>query len=99
MSEDNTDDTLAEVPPVVAGGVYERTLPNGSLEQTCCLSTIEKEGTRWGLFRRVGYADERFQEGSGDLAGWTLIWGPGVKTSARTGKPTRKYDKQADATK
>tara|TARA_R110002020_G_scaffold332220_2_gene547641 strand:+ start:583 stop:864 length:282 start_codon:yes stop_codon:yes gene_type:complete len=92
------DDILATEIPVLAGGVYERNGLDGSTEQMMCISTSTKSGVTWGLFRRFGFSDERFRQGSEDLTGWTLISGPGVKTSPRTGKPIRKYNK-AESTK
>ena len=80
------DDEVTEFPPVVCGGVYERPIAGGGVEQMLCISMTTRSGERWGLFRRVGFSDERFQEGTADLIGWTLIWGPGVKVSPRTGK-------------
>lgn len=90
------DDILAIDIPVIAGGVYRKESVDGSVEEMTCLSTATKSGVVWGLFRRFGMADERFRQGSEDLTGWKLIWGPGVSISPRTGKPTRKYSKTAD---
>jgi len=87
------DDVVVTEIPIIAGGVYEREGLDGSVEQMLCMSAVTKAGVTWGLFRRFGYSDERFRQGSEDLTGWNLTWGPGVKTSPRTGKATRKYNK------
>ncbi len=93
------DDTVLPTTLLVAGGVYRRETPEGQVEEAVCISTVEKADGKWGLFRRCGFSDERFKEGAEDLGTWTLTWGPGVKVSTRTGKPTRKYDKQTDSAK
>jgi len=81
--------------PVVAGGVYEsRNEDLGTVDQMLCIATHQnKAGQTLGLFRRYGMADQRLAEGDEDLAGWVLVYGPGVKVSSRTGKPTRAYAK------
>ena len=91
------DDIVAEVVPVIAGGVYERERPNGEVEQMVCLATLQQADVNWGLFRRYGFSDERIQEGAEDMCGWILVWAPGVKISDRTGKPVRKYGKKNTA--
>jgi len=98
---ENDNDTVIPHVPVVAGGVYEsRNEALGTVDQMLCIATHQnKAGQTLGLFRRYGMADQRLTEGDEDLAGWTLVSGPGVKVSPRTGKPTRAYNKSETTAK
>jgi len=91
------EDTIIETPPLLAGAVYEQTIAQGEVEQFACFATRVLSNRKEGMIRRYGYCDERIIEGSEAMIGWKLIWAPNQDVSSRTGKPTRKYTKKAEA--
>lgn len=63
--------------PVVAGGVYCKTTPEGNKQYAtviCC--TERNDGRLEGWLQVYGYPQERILEGSESLAGWDLIATP-----------------------
>ena len=41
-----------------------------------CTPSSDDRGTRKGLFRRFGYADESYAEGAEGMIGWKLLFNP-----------------------
>ena len=56
---------------IIAGEIYVNEF-NGAPEEMVCLSTAVVQGKKYGLFRRVNMAFDRFEEGSDDMVGWDL---------------------------
>lgn len=69
------DDTTIEHTPVITGAVYRRVLDK-RVEEMLCIGRSEEKGRVTGLFRRLGYSFERFDEGGEDLLGWELHFNP-----------------------
>ncbi len=67
--------------PLVCGGIYEFKRPNGEIEQSIMLCTIETPGAKKGWIQRFGLAREVIVEGSEAMNYLTLVGGakPPVK--------------------
>ena len=57
--------------PIIAGEVYVGEY-NGAPEEIVCVATAIVQGKKYGLFRRVNMAFDRFEENSDDMVGWDL---------------------------
>tara|TARA_R110002012_G_scaffold9854_4_gene45815 strand:- start:2519 stop:2782 length:264 start_codon:yes stop_codon:yes gene_type:complete len=74
--------------PIIAGEVYTADF-NGSPEEILCLATVVTQGTKFGLFRRVNMAFDRFEEGTDDMVGWSLKKKAAPPTARKAGRPKK----------
>ena len=69
--------TNLKTAPVVAGGVYCKTTPEGNKQYATVICCTERyDGRLEGWLQVYGYPQERILEGSESLAGWDLIATP-----------------------
>ena len=58
---------------IVAGGIYEMTRPDGSVEQSMCICTLRDGDTVKGWMQRFGFAREQVVEGSEFMESLKLV--------------------------